>query len=113
MYTYSSHIVEVQDNSNLPCYRIEEPTPTEEEQKILENPKKYLPEHYQIFKDLDRFQKIEEKEEFLEHEVRKTLTAHNISTDNMEWLICKLIDNIFLGYGKLSSLMRDESLDSQ
>ena len=95
----------------LPEYRVVLPSLSEQEQHIAEEPFTIIRDYKGVLKDIDALQTPAEKEEFIRHYLAEQLKKKGISGGNQEFLISTILDQVFLGYGKIGVLMRDEHLE--
>lgn len=102
-------IVDTAD-SELPKYIILKPEFSDEERKILENPRNLISNSESVMKDLEKLKSTEEKEKFLKDYLKGKLEG-KVSEKNMERMISIIMDSVFLGYGFIGDLMRDDNLE--
>ncbi|MBU4341268.1 MAG: Flp pilus assembly complex ATPase component TadA [Candidatus Altiarchaeota archaeon] len=99
------------EESTLPLYIVLSPKFSKNETSVVERPKALISNYREIIKELESFRTSEEKEAFLIEYVKKQLKEKGISSDNMDRIVTVIIDDVFLGYGRIGPLMRDEHLE--
>ncbi len=99
------------DKSTIPLYIVLPPRFSKEEASIVERPKALISNYREIIKKLEAFRTAEEKEAFLVEYVKKELRDKGISPDNIDRIVTLIIDDVFFGYGRIGTLMRDENLE--
>jgi len=97
--------------STLLLYIVLSPKFSENEASVVERPKALISNYREIIKKLESFKTSEEKEAFLIEYVKKQLKGKGLSSDNMDRMVTIIIDDVFLGYGRIGPLMRDENLE--
>ena len=103
-------IIETPD-SPIPLYIVMPTEFTEEEITLLKDPRKVLPNYKDIMDKIEDFRTSVEKEDFLRQYLEVQLEKEGIVTANLEQLINCIMDDIFLGYGRIGSLIRDDDLE--
>ena len=98
-------------DSPIPLYILMPTEFTEEEVNILKDPKKILPNYKDIMDKIEDFRTSLEKEDFLRQYLEVQLERDNIVTENLDQLISRIMDDIFLGYGRIGPLIRDDDLE--
>ncbi|OYT27391.1 MAG: secretion protein [Candidatus Altiarchaeales archaeon ex4484_96] len=98
-------------DSNIPYYNVSEINWTQQEKEILDDLKSFITEYKLIQKQVDAIRNIQEKEEFLKGIIEDRIKQKKIVTENTNELVNAVIDNLFFGYGKLGTLMRDDMLE--
>ncbi|RLI87212.1 MAG: CpaF family protein [Candidatus Altiarchaeales archaeon] len=97
--------------SPIPLYIVMPVEFTDEEMSLLKDPKRILPDYRDIMKKIEDFKTSFEKEEFLRQYLEVQLEREGITLENSERLITKIMDDLFLGYGRIGPLMRDDDLE--
>jgi len=97
--------------STLPMYILLPPKFSDNELAIIERPKALVSNYREIIKKLDSFRTSEEKEQFLVDYIKNQLKDRKISPENMDRIVTTVMDDVFLGYGNIGPLMRDENLE--
>ena len=100
-----------EEGSKLPTYKVHYPEFTPEEKSIVDNPKDFMGDYKSVLARLEIFRTSFEKEDFLDHYIRKHLEGKGISDENFERVVSVIMDQIFFGYGKIGPLMRDDHLE--
>jgi len=99
------------EEHQLPKYIVLSPDFNEEEIKIIREPGSIVRDYKEVMRSLEHFRTSEEKEKFLREYLRVEIEKKNVSKDNIENIISSVMDEIFLGYGRIGALMRDEFLE--
>ncbi len=99
------------EESNLPMYIVLSPKFSDEEAEIIKNPKAIVTDYNDVIKKLEAFRTEKEREEFLRRYLEVQLGQKNISPENLNRIVSIIIDDVFLGYGRIGPLMRDENLE--
>jgi len=97
--------------STLPMYILLPPKFSNKELAIIDRPKALTSNYREIIKELESFRTAEEKEEFLVDYIKNQLKGKGISQDNLDRIVTMVMDDVFLGYGRIGPLMRDENLE--
>jgi flagellar protein FlaI len=95
----------------LPEYRVSYPNLSEQERHVVEEPFTIVRDYKGVLKDIDEIPSPAEKETFIRHYLTEQLKKKSIASSNQDYLISTILDQVFLGYGKLGPLMRDEHLE--
>ncbi len=103
-------IVESPD-SPIPLYIVVPTEFTDEEIELLKDPRKVLPNYKDIMDKIEDFRTSVEKEDFLRQYLEVQLEKEGIVTENLEPLINTIMDDVFLGYGRIGPLLRDDDLE--
>lgn len=99
------------DDSPTPLYIVMPPDFTEAEMRLLKDPKRVLPDYKSIMEKIEDFKTSFEKEEFLRQYLEVQLEGEGITSDNLDRLVTKVMDNLFTGYGRIGELIRDDGLE--
>ncbi len=99
------------EGSPFPLYIVLQPEFSPEEEKIAKNPTSIIGDYEKVMDELERIPTSHEKEEYLHDFLKDKLTEKGLAGDNLEDLITHIMDHLFLGYGRLGLLMRDEHLE--
>lgn len=99
------------EGSNVPLYIVLPAKFSDDEEEIIKNPKALVTNYNEIIKKLESFRTAVEKEEFLRRYLEVQLGQKNISSENLDKVVSIVMDDVFLGYGRIGSLMRDENLE--
>ncbi len=99
------------EDSPFPMYIVLQPEFSPEELEIIKNPKAVVSDYRSVVEKLDEFRTVDEKERFLRQYLEVQLESKSISPENMNRIITMLIDDIFMGYGRLGVLVRDNNLE--
>jgi len=97
--------------SPIPLYVVVPTEFTEEEIELLKDPRKVLPNYKDIMDKIEDFRTSVEKEDFLRQYLEVQLEKEGIVTENLEQLINTVMDDVFLGYGRIGPLLRDDDLE--
>jgi len=95
----------------IPKYILMPPDFSEEEKKILKNPRSLISDFSTVRKNLEKLKTSSEKESFLKTYLREKLETKVPSKENLEEIITHIMDEVFMGYGKIGELMRDDGLE--
>ncbi len=97
--------------SPIPLYIIMPTEFTDEELLLLKDPRKVLPNYKDIMEKIEDFRTSIEKEDFLRQYLEVQLEKDGLVTENLEPLINRIMDDVFLGYGRIGGLIRDDDLE--
>jgi archaeal flagellar protein FlaI len=103
-------IVEGRD-SPIPMYIVIPTEFTDPEKELLKDPRKILPNYKDIMGKIEDYRTSAEKEDFLRQYLEVRLEKENIVTVNRQAVINQIMDDVFLGYGMLGPLIRDDTLE--
>ncbi|MFC2153854.1 CpaF family protein [Candidatus Altiarchaeota archaeon] len=99
------------EGSPFPLYIVLKPEFNPEEEKIIKNPTTLIGDYERVMDELEKITTSLEKEEFLHDFLDKKLEEKNVKSDQKEEIILHIMDYLFLGYGRLGILMRDDRLE--
>ncbi|MFH1721535.1 MAG: ATPase, T2SS/T4P/T4SS family [Candidatus Altiarchaeota archaeon] len=99
------------EGSPFPLYIVLQPEFSPEEEKIAKNPTSVIGNYEQAMDEIEKLQSSKEKEEYLKKFLREKLEGKGINSEHMDDLILHIMDHLFMGYGRLGILMRDERLE--
>ncbi len=99
------------EESALPMYIVLPPKFSDDELEIIKNPKALVTNYNEIIKKLETFRTAVEKEEFLRRYLGVQLEQKRISSENLDRIVSMVMDDVFLGYGRIGTLMRDDNLE--
>lgn len=101
------------EESDLPVYIVLPPKFSDEEANIVKNTKAFATaaNYDEVIKKLETFRTVGEKEEFLKQYLKAQLGQKTISPENLDKIISMIMDDIFFGYGRIGTLMRDDNLE--
>ena len=99
------------EESKIPYYVVLPPEFTEEEERVIRNARDFIGNYEKILHELERLPTSVEKEEYLKNFIREKIKDKGVSIEHMEDVVWSILDSLFLGYGKLGPLMRDEHLE--
>lgn len=97
--------------SPIPLYIVMPTDFTEDEINLLKDPRKVLPNYKDIMDKIEDFRTSVEKEDFLRQYLEVQLEKEGMITENLEQLINHIMDDVFLGYGRIGYLIRDDDLE--
>lgn len=103
-------IVETEE-SPIPLYIVVPVEFTDEETAVINDPKKIIPDYNKIIQKIEDFRTSFEKEEFLRQYLEVQLEREGIMSQNLDRLITTIMDNHFLGYGIIGTMLRDDNLE--
>lgn len=92
-------------------YLVITPSLTEEEGKIIKDPENIIPDFKGVMKQVGELKTSSEKEEFIHAHVKDLLSDKNVSEEKLDYLTSIILDEVFLGYGLIGELMRDDRLE--
>lgn len=102
----------VRDNlGEIPKYIILPPSLSEEEEKIASDPASIIGDFKQVMEKIGGLSTSSEKEEYIHDYISGVLADKNVSEANREYLATLIIDELFLGYGIIGDLIRDDELE--
>ncbi|MFH1834703.1 MAG: ATPase, T2SS/T4P/T4SS family [Methanobacteriota archaeon] len=100
-----------ENESEIPKYIILPPELSPSDQKIVDDPLSVVDDFKKVMEKVSEFKSSSEKEEFITDYLRKNLAKKNVSEENTEYLVLKILDDVFLGYGLIGDLIRDDQLE--
>ncbi len=103
-------IVEVRGDP-LPMYLIEEPEFSEYEKGVMQQPQKMIENYDAINKKLNDLKTPNEKIVFLTEYLTSQFQKNGIKSKDIGVFVSALIDHVFLRYGRLGPLIRDDRLE--
>ncbi len=99
------------EDYELPRYVVFRPEFSDAEKKILSDPRSLVGDLKKIMKDLEALKTSGEKEAFLKNYLAEQLNGQGVSGKNVDSMVSIIMDEVFLGYGIIGDLMRDEKLE--
>ncbi|MFH0860440.1 MAG: ATPase, T2SS/T4P/T4SS family [Candidatus Altiarchaeota archaeon] len=99
------------DEESLPKYVLLKPEFNDDEKLIISDPRTLVSDFKSVMKDLETIKSSTDKEKFLRDYLQKQLEGRNVSQKNIDRLVSIVMDEVFLGYGILGELMRDDALE--
>jgi len=98
------------DGDQMPYYISLTPEFTEAERQLLANARSLIGNYKDVTAQLDKISTSRGKEEFLRNYVRE-MVKDRVTPGNLDYVVSSVMDELFLGYGRLGPLMRDEQLE--
>ncbi|MDD5111061.1 MAG: ATPase, T2SS/T4P/T4SS family [Candidatus Altiarchaeota archaeon] len=95
----------------LPEYRLIYPEMSESEKLILKDPSAVVKNYKDLMRSVDAIQSPSEKEAYIKSYLETQLREKGVSPANETYIIENILDNMFLGYGRIGPMMRDEQLE--
>lgn len=99
-----------QPNDILPMYAVSPSKLTAAEQKIVDDPRRLVGDYVDVVNELERLRTYEEREKYLYDYLIKKLDG-KVSKENLDEVVYLVMDDVFLGYGKLGPMMHDPNLE--
>ncbi|VVB52700.1 Type II/IV secretion system protein [uncultured archaeon] len=97
--------------ADFPKYVVSLPEFTDVEQKIIADSRSLIKDIRPITESLKSIRTNEQKEEYLKDYIRERLKEKRSKITNLEELVTTIVDNTFMGYGRISPLMHDDQLE--
>ena len=95
----------------LPTYIYTPPELSEEESKVVVHSHSIVGETNEVMSQIRNLRTSQEREEYLRKYVSEKIANQEISDGNREFIVDRILDDMFLGYGRLGPLMRDDMLE--
>jgi len=95
----------------LPSYILLPVEYTPDEKKLLADPRSLIKDIKGVMAELEKIKTSDEKENFLRDYITKQLSGAAVSDANKDSVVAAIMDELFLGYGKIGPLMRDDMLE--
>ena len=95
----------------IPLYISLPPELSESEKKILRESRNLIGNYKDITQELEKIHSSQGKEEFLSNYLKNRIEGKDIRPENSDYILSTIMDEIFLGYGKIGPLMHDENLE--
>jgi archaeal flagellar protein FlaI len=95
----------------IPFYLTLPPELNEDEKRVITDTHKLIGNYKDIKAHLEQIHTSAGKEEFLRSHLQEKIKDSNIRPENLDYILSSIMDNLFLGYGRLGPLMRDEQLE--
>jgi len=99
------------EGDQLPLYLSITPELSDDEKKAISEARNLIGNYKEITQELERIHSSAGKEEFLRNYLKTRLDGKNIRPAYADTVVSSIMDEIFLGYGRLGPLMRDEGLE--
>ncbi|MFH1789394.1 MAG: ATPase, T2SS/T4P/T4SS family [Candidatus Altiarchaeota archaeon] len=102
----------VRDNlGEIPKYIILPPMLSEGEKRIVENPTDIIADFKYVMQKIGELSTSSEKEAYIRNYILEALATRDVSVENRDYLATLIIDELFLGYGIIGDLIRDDDLE--
>jgi archaeal flagellar protein FlaI len=95
----------------IPYYISLTPELNESEKRVLTDARNLIGNYKDIRSQLEQIHSSVAKEDFLRNYIRDRVKDREIRLENLDYVISSIMDEMFLGYGRLGQLMRDEMLE--
>jgi archaeal flagellar protein FlaI len=95
----------------IPYYISLMPDLNEDEKRVLGDARNIAGNYKEVKAQLDQIHTSTGKEDFLRKYVIGRLNNSKVRPENLEYIVSSILDEVFLGYGMLGPLMRDERLE--
>lgn len=95
----------------LPKYVYTPPQLSEQESAIVAHSHSIVGETHEVLAKLHNIRTSKEREQYLMDYVWEKIKSHDISEQNRQFIIHRILDDLFLGYGRIGPLMRDDMLE--
>jgi len=95
----------------IPYYIYLTPELNNDEKKVLSESRNLIGNYKEVKERLDQIHTSAGKEEYLREYIKGRIKNDKIRQENIEYIVSSVIDDLFLGYGRLGPLMRDEQLE--
>jgi archaeal flagellar protein FlaI len=99
------------EEGQIPHYTTSPPELNDAEKKILLDARNLIGNYKEIKTHLEKIHLNTAREQFLHDFVNEKLKDKPVRPENLEYVIYSILDELFLGYGRLGPLMRDEMLE--
>ncbi|MCX6695862.1 MAG: ATPase, T2SS/T4P/T4SS family, partial [Candidatus Altiarchaeota archaeon] len=99
------------EKGKIPVYLCMTPELTEPEKKVITEARNLIGNYKDIITELGKIHSSSGKEYFLRNYLKSRVDGKNIRPENLDYVVSSVMDEIFLGYGKLGPMMRDENLE--
>ncbi|MBD3261470.1 MAG: CpaF family protein [Candidatus Altiarchaeales archaeon] len=109
--SYGNIKIEKIKGKSMPSYTVDLPVLSPEERHVISNARSMITDYGQVMNELNKLRTHNEKEIFLRSYLTEKVKQKQVSPDRVEYVVSKIIDELFMGYGKLGVLMRDENLE--
>jgi len=111
LQSYDSVKIMAGEGGQIPYYLFMPPELNDDEKRALANSKSLVGDGSEIKKRLWSVHSNTEKEQFLKEYLKEKIKDQNVRPQNIDYVVSVVIDDLFLGYGRLGPLMRDENLE--
>jgi len=99
------------EGGQIPYYISEKPELNGDEKKVLQDSRNLIGNYREITSKLDTIKTSSEKEKYLHSYLVEKVKNKNVREENLEYIVSAIMDDLFLGYGLVGPLMRDENLE--
>jgi len=99
------------EGGQLPSYISAAPELNDAEKKVLLDARSLVGNYKEIKSHLEQIHSSTGKEDFLRNHIKEKLKDKPVSPENLEYIISTVLDDLFLGHGRIGPLMRDERLE--
>ncbi|MFH0861525.1 MAG: ATPase, T2SS/T4P/T4SS family [Candidatus Altiarchaeota archaeon] len=95
----------------IPYYIYLSPELSDVEKRIISDARGLIGNYKEVKTKLDEIHNSNGKEDYLRSFIRSKIDETKTNPENLEYIVSSIIDDLFLGYGRLGPLMRDELLE--
>jgi len=99
------------DGDHMPYYIVITPELTDSEKNVLTNDRDLIDNYKEVMDELEKIHNTIEKEDYIRQYLQSKIKDKDIKPENLDYIISMIMDDLFLGYGKIGPLMRDEELE--
>jgi archaeal flagellar protein FlaI len=111
LQSYDNVKIMAGEGGQIPYYLYMPPELNDDEKRILANSKSLVGDGTDIKKRLWSIHSNNEKERVLKEYLKEKITGQNVRPQSIDHIVMTVMDDVFLGYGRLGALMRDENLE--
>ncbi|MFH1055958.1 MAG: ATPase, T2SS/T4P/T4SS family [Candidatus Altiarchaeota archaeon] len=111
LHSYDNVKIMEGESGQIPYYVYLAPELTDEERRILGNCRTIVGDTNATTAQLTNIRTTGEKEAYLREFLRGKIKNLNVKPENAEYMVSSMMDEVFLGYGRLGPLIRDEQLE--
>jgi archaeal flagellar protein FlaI len=99
------------EDGQIPYYISLTPDFNDSEKRMLADSHNIIGNYKDIKSKLEQIHSSTGKEQFLKSYIKDRIKDPNIRSENLDYIVSSIMDELFLGYGRLGPLMRDERLE--
>jgi flagellar protein FlaI len=99
------------EDEQMPYYISLSPETTDTERQILGNARGLIGNYKEVTANLENIPTSRGKEEFLYNFLKEKIKDRGVQPANLDYIVSSIMDELFLGYGRIGPLMRDEHLE--
>jgi flagellar protein FlaI len=99
------------EGGQIPYYIVLVPEINDAEKRVISDSRAIVGNYKELKVQLEQLHSSTGKEEYLRKYITDRVSGQAIRPENLDYIVSSIMDEFFLGYGRLGPMMRDENLE--